>query len=91
MQPDTRTPWELCEIRVRTQGIFRGVTFQALAIGPAGERVVAESERFRGYGRGKKQEAAVQRLVSELVGDGWEPQGVGRSPWWGYKFRRHAQ
>ncbi len=83
--------WELCEIRLQTHGFMRGISFQALTIGPTGERVEGESERFRGYGRGKNQQAAVQRLVAQLVSDGWEPQGAGRLPWWSYKFRRRVE
>jgi len=95
--PAQAVAYETCEIKWRRRWswpIYRFV-FYAEAIGPrgmydAGESPVVSNVRsLVSFGASMhKLHPYVQRLVTQLTAQGWEPVSDKGIAWWSYRFRR---
>lgn len=88
--------WETCKIEYthRELFFFHKIQFYATAIGPKGAYRAAESETVTYFGTlwpaQSKTGAAFQKLVSQLLADGWEPTGRSGYIWSQESFRRQV-
>lgn len=97
--------WEICEIdwrsiKIKSGGLFglgdtstEGYYF-ATAIGPKGQYEVAKSKTFHVLGYRPASDTPdehLQALISQLVNNGWEPQGRKGNTRYDYSFRRRIK